>query len=114
MRLAVSAGGDAAENVAYVQTLLGNLELERGASRRRRAFVPPALARFGATRPPEAGLARAAARGDLGHAIRRYRALVRAAAARVRDRAGQAELAAGRTGRGTARLRARAERSSAS
>jgi tetratricopeptide (TPR) repeat protein len=30
MRLAASAGGDAGENVAYVQTLLGNLELARG------------------------------------------------------------------------------------
>ena len=30
MRLAASAGGDARENLAYVQTLLGNLELARG------------------------------------------------------------------------------------
>src|SRR4051812_33636066 len=30
MRLAVAAGGDSAENAAYVQVLLGNLELEQG------------------------------------------------------------------------------------
>ena len=38
MRLAASAGGDAPENVAYVQTLLGGLELQRGRP-------PPASAR---------------------------------------------------------------------
>ena len=30
MRLAVSAGGDVAENEAYVRSLLGGLELQRG------------------------------------------------------------------------------------
>ena len=30
MRLAVAAGGGAPENVAYVQALLGDLELQRG------------------------------------------------------------------------------------
>ena len=30
MRLAVEAGGQAPENVAYVQTLLGTLEVNRG------------------------------------------------------------------------------------
>ena len=66
MRLAVSAGGDGAENVAYVQTLLGNLEFERGnvsaphgapTARRSRASAGYAAARSGAragSRPPAA------------------------------------------------------------
>ena len=90
-RCAVSAGGDAAENVAYVQTLLGNLELERGRLRlAARDAYAQALARF-------PGYAAAAGRrwrasrpraGDLARRDRRLRARRRAAAAaRVRDRA---------------------------
>ena len=47
MRLAASAGGDARENLAYVQTLLGNLELARGrvgaAPRRLQPGARPAI-----------------------------------------------------------------------
>src|SRR3954468_18403016 len=72
MRLAVSAGSGTAENTAYVQALLGDLELTRGrfaaaslASRRALALVP----RYAAA---DTGLARVqAARGDLAAAIRR-------------------------------------------
>ncbi len=74
MRFAVSAGGDGAENVAYVQTLLGNLQLERGHVTAAEHAYRTALARFGNYGPAQAGLARAAAtRGDLDVAIRRYR-----------------------------------------
>src|SRR3954452_21593646 len=77
MRLAVSAGGGAAENTAYVQSLLGALDFARGllppaslASRRALALVP----RYA---PADAGLARVqAARGDLAGAIRRLSGVV--------------------------------------
>ena len=46
MRLAASAGGDAGENLAYVQTLLGNLELARGNAARRERAYRLALARY--------------------------------------------------------------------
>src|SRR3954471_20767164 len=72
MRLAVSARSGTAENTAYVQALLGDLELARGrvgaaalAYRQALALVP----RYAAA---DAGLARVeAARGDLSAAIRR-------------------------------------------
>ena len=61
MDRAIAAGGPARENVAYVQSLLGDLELARG----RRAAAP---ARYGrrsprcrTTRPPPPGVARLAA-----------------------------------------------------
>jgi tetratricopeptide (TPR) repeat protein len=77
MRLAVSAGGGAAENVAYVQTLLGNLELDRGRTAAAERSYRLALARFPRYAPARAGLARvAAANGELDTAIRRYRALI--------------------------------------
>jgi tetratricopeptide (TPR) repeat protein len=77
MRLAVSAGGAAPENVAYVQTLLGNLELHRGHTAAAERSYKQALARFPRYPAAKAGLARvAASRGDLGSAIRRYRSLV--------------------------------------
>jgi len=77
MRLAVSAGGDAPENLAYVQTLLGNLEFERGRIAAAQRAYRLALARFPRYVPASAGLARAdAARGRLGTAIRRYREVV--------------------------------------
>jgi tetratricopeptide (TPR) repeat protein len=77
MRLAVSAGGGAPENSAYVQTLLGNLELQLGHLGAARLAYETALARFPRYVPPLAGLARVdVARGDLRAAIRRYRTVV--------------------------------------
>ena len=77
MRLAASAGGDARENFAYVQTLIGNLELARGRIGDAERSYRLAAARFDSYVPAQAGLARAAvARGDLGVAIRRYRSVV--------------------------------------
>jgi tetratricopeptide (TPR) repeat protein len=77
MRLAVSAGGQAGENVAYVQTLLGNLELQLGHVGSARRAYEQALARFGGYVPAQAGLARTdVARGHLAAAIRRYRRVV--------------------------------------
>lgn len=77
MKLAVSAGGDAPENLAYVQTLLGNLEFDRGHLAEAEHAYRLALARFPRHVPANAGLARAeAARGELSAATRRYRAVV--------------------------------------
>ena len=89
MRLAASAGGDARENVAYVQTLLGNLELERGRRRRGRARLQPGAVALPRIRPG-AGRARARRRRARrpGRRDPPLRARGRAsAAARVRDRA---------------------------
>jgi tetratricopeptide (TPR) repeat protein len=77
MRLAVSAGGGSAENVAYVETLLGNLELQRGNVPRADDAYRTALARVPGYLPAQAGLATVtAANGDLDAAIRRYRHVV--------------------------------------
>jgi tetratricopeptide (TPR) repeat protein len=77
MQAAVSAGGDVPENEAYVRSLLGGLELQRGrldaAARSFRAAVQAVPAYV----PGEAGLAKVdVARGDLGRAIRRLRGIV--------------------------------------
>jgi tetratricopeptide (TPR) repeat protein len=98
MRLAVSAGGDAPENLAYVQTLLGNLHFERGKLGSASAAYRLALARFPGYVPAEAGLARVeAAGGLLGAAIRRYRSVVaRLPLPEHVIALGEAELAAGR------------------
>jgi tetratricopeptide (TPR) repeat protein len=77
MRLAASAGGDAGENLAYVQTLLGNLELARGNAGGAERAYRLALSRYSGYAPAQAGLARvSASRGELDAAIRRYRAVV--------------------------------------
>src|SRR4051794_24397735 len=77
LRAAISAGGDVAENGAYVQTLLGNLELQRGRPRAADLAYRTALARFSGYVPAQAGRAKVAAtRGDLPEAIRRYRRVV--------------------------------------
>ena len=77
LRAALSAGGDVAENGAYVQTLLGNLELQRGRVRSADLAYRAALARFEGYAPAQAGRARVAAmRGDLAAAIRRWRTVV--------------------------------------
>jgi tetratricopeptide (TPR) repeat protein len=77
MSLAVSAGGDTAENAAYVQTLLGTLEFDRGRLGAARQAFGLALARFPGHVPAAAGLARVdAAEGRTGAAIHRYRDVV--------------------------------------
>ncbi len=77
LRLAVSAGGESAENVAYVQTLLGNLELASGHQVAARRAYREALFHFASYVPAQAGLGRAdAAAGHTGAAIRRLRAAV--------------------------------------
>jgi tetratricopeptide (TPR) repeat protein len=98
MRLAASAGGEAPENYAYVQTLLGTLELHRGHVDAAERAYRSALARYPAFRPARTGLARtAAAKGDLDLAIRRYEAAVTQGADPADLTAlGELELAAGR------------------
>jgi tetratricopeptide (TPR) repeat protein len=74
MRMAASAGADVPENVAYVQTLLGDLELQRGRLESARSAYRGALARLPGYGRAEAGLARVDnARGDLASAARRLR-----------------------------------------
>jgi tetratricopeptide (TPR) repeat protein len=98
IRAAISAGGDVAENGAYVQTLLGNLELTRGRRHTAEEAYRAALARFAGYVPAQAGLARLAAqRGDLAVAIRRYRGVVaRLPLPEYVVNLGETELAAGR------------------
>src|SRR3954451_2962025 len=77
LQAAISAGGDVAENGAYVQTLLGNLELQRGRVQAADLAYRAAPARCAGYVPAQAGLARVdAVRGDLAGAIRRYRPVV--------------------------------------
>jgi tetratricopeptide (TPR) repeat protein len=77
MALAVSAGGGTAENVAYVQTLLGNLELQRGHVAAAQAAYDQAVAGLPSYLPAQAGLARIdAGAGREGPAIARYRRIV--------------------------------------
>jgi tetratricopeptide (TPR) repeat protein len=99
MRLAVDAGGPSPENVAYVQTLLGQLELTRGNIGAAERAYRTALYRFPAYAGAEAGLARVeAARGDLPAAIDRLRAVVtRLPLPEYVIALGETELAAGRT-----------------
>jgi tetratricopeptide (TPR) repeat protein len=98
MRLAVSAGGDVAENAAYVQTLLGNLEFQLGRLDGARRAYREALAEFGHYAAADAGLAKVeAASGDLSGAIRRYREVVtRLPLPEYVIALGETELAAGR------------------
>jgi tetratricopeptide (TPR) repeat protein len=98
MALAVSAGGDTAENAAYVQTLLGSLEFDRGRLGPARQAFRLALARFPGYVPAAAGLARVeAADGRTGAAIRRYRDVVaRLPLPEYVVALGETELAAGR------------------
>src|SRR4051794_17426065 len=103
LRAAISAGGDVAENGAYVQTLLGNLELQRGRLREADLSYRTALARFAGYVPAQAGLAKlTAARGDLVAASRRYRPVVaRLPLPEYVVGLGETELAAGRTASAT-------------
>ena len=74
MRLAVSAGAGVAENVAYVQNLLGDLQLQRGRAGAARSAYLAALARVPRYAPAQAGLARVEiAAGNLNAAARRLR-----------------------------------------
>ena len=98
MRRAVAAGGPTPESVASVQALLGGLELTRGRRGAARAAYRGALAGVPGLPAAEAGLARlAAARGDLGEAIARWRRLAeRLPLPEYVTGLGEAELAAGR------------------
>src|SRR4051812_6090379 len=106
MRLAVDGGGAAPENVAYVQTLLGQLELTRGHIGAASDAYRLALYRFPGYPPATAGLARVdVARGRLGPAIRRLREVVaRLPLPEYVIALGDAELAAGLTRRAHADL----------
>jgi tetratricopeptide (TPR) repeat protein len=77
MRLAVSAGGGSAEGAAYVYSLLGTLELDRGRYGAAERAYREALAGNPSYPAAEAGLARLdAGRGSFAPAIRRYRQVV--------------------------------------
>jgi tetratricopeptide (TPR) repeat protein len=98
MRLAVSAGGGSPENLAYVDSLLGKLEIDRGRYAAARQAYREALAADPGYPPASAGLARvAAARGNLDLAINRYREVVdRLPLPEYVTGLGEAEIAAGR------------------
>ena len=101
MRLAVSAGGEVAENEAYVASLLGDLEFTRGRLDQAAAAYQDSLRRFPGFSRGEAGLARVdAARGRTGRAIERLRRLVaQQPAAPALVELGELELASGQTSR---------------
>ena len=98
MRLAVSAGGDVAENGAYVETLLGNLEFDRGRLDSAREAYGAALTAFPRYVPAAAGLARLdAVEGRTDEAVRAYRDVVaRLPLPEYVVALGETELAAGR------------------
>jgi tetratricopeptide (TPR) repeat protein len=74
MRLAVSAGAGAPENLAYVRVLLGDLELQRGRPGAARLAYTAALRSLPGYPAGMVGLARAdAASGELGRAAARLR-----------------------------------------
>jgi tetratricopeptide (TPR) repeat protein len=77
MRLAVSAGGGTAENVGYVQALVGKLHFDSGDYAAAEGAYRTALETDPGFPAATAGLARVeAARGEYDAAIRRLRALV--------------------------------------
>ncbi|HWM08976.1 MAG TPA: hypothetical protein VNO82_06520 [Solirubrobacteraceae bacterium] len=102
LRLAIAAGGPVRENVAYVQSLLGSLELTRGRIAASRRAYAAALAAVPGYAPALAGRARLAARADdLRGAIRRWRSLAaRLPLPEYVIALGEAELAAGRNAAG--------------
>jgi pentatricopeptide repeat protein len=107
MRLAVAAGaGAAGENVAYVQTLLGDIELRRGRPAAAQHDYRAALASFPRHVAAQAGLARVdLARGRLPEAIARLQRVVeRLPLPEYLVSLGEAQLAAGRTADGRATL----------
>ena len=106
MRLAVDAGGAAPENVAYVQSLLGQLQLTRGKLGAAAHAYRTALYNFPGYAPALAGLARVdAAQGHLHVAIRRLRVVVeRLPLTEYVIALGETELAAGLPARARADL----------
>jgi tetratricopeptide (TPR) repeat protein len=102
MRRAVSAGGAVPENVAYVQSLLGGLELGRGHLGAAGHAYDAALTAMPSYAPAAAGRARlAAVRGDLPGAIARWRRIVeRLPLPEYVIALGETELAAGRVAAG--------------
>jgi tetratricopeptide (TPR) repeat protein len=102
MRRAVTAGGPAPENVAYVQSLLGGLELARGGLGAARHAYDAALAAMPSYAPAAAGRAcLAAVSGDLPEAIARWRRVVaRLPLPEYVIALGETELAAGRAAAG--------------
>ena len=77
MRLAVSAGGDTAENFSYVETLVGTIQLDRGNYGAAERAYRTVLARDPSYPAASAGLARIdAGRGQFEAAIERYRRVV--------------------------------------
>lgn len=99
MQLAVSAGGATPENLAYVQTLLGNLEFDRGQLSAAERNYRTAAFSFHSYVPAIAGLAQVyAARGELGRAAGAYRyAMNRLPLPQYIIGLGETELAARRT-----------------
>ena len=106
MKRAASAGGGARENLAYVQTLLGDVELVRSRLAAARRAYAAALASMPGYVPALAGRARlAAASGDLAGAIAGWRKVVTLLPLPGYAIAlGEAELAAGRVKAGRADL----------
>ncbi|HYI18618.1 MAG TPA: hypothetical protein VD836_07900 [Solirubrobacteraceae bacterium] len=98
LALASAAGGPAAENVAAIEVLRGDLALVRGRRADARRAYAMALALVPAYAPAEAGRARVAAfDGDLRGAVARWRRLVaRLPLPEYAIALGEAELAAGR------------------
>jgi tetratricopeptide (TPR) repeat protein len=102
MSLAVSAGAGAKENVAYVRSLLGSLQLMRGKTTAAGRTYRQALAQLPGHVPASVGVARVdAAQGRLGEAIRRLDGVVERLPLPEHVIAlGEAELAAGRSAAG--------------
>ena len=98
LALAAAASGPAAENVAAIEVLRGDLALVRGRRTDARRAYAMALALVPAYAPAEAGRARLAAfDGDLRGAVARWRRLVaRLPLPEYAIALGEAELAAGR------------------
>ena len=99
MRLAVSAGGGTPENTAYVESLLGNLEFQRGRIAAAEQAYRSALSRVPKNLPAHVGLAQVeAAKGDLDASIRRLSGVVDFSAVHEYSTLLlEAQIAAGRT-----------------
>src|SRR4051794_15986446 len=100
MERAVSAGGDVPENLASVQTLLGNLEVNAGRLGAAERAYRTALVGVPGYVPASAGLAQVeAAHGDLAAAIARLkRAVTKLPLPQYVIQLGETQLAAGRRG----------------
>lgn len=103
MQYAVSAGGDAPENVAYVQALLGDIQFVRGRVGEAAAAYRLALTRVPGYPPASAGLAQVeGAQGKYAPAISRLRDVVaRLPLPQYIVALGETELAAGRRAQAT-------------